>query len=277
MIKPMLCKLQDSAFNSPDYIWEPKLDGARIIAVVKDGKARLFARSGAEKTSLFPELEIVTKCDAVLDGEVVSGQFNDIQHRVNRINGMERVAREFPARYSVFDILEILGTSVRGLGLTRRKEVLQSILTNTENVSLTPFTEDGKGLFDLIKGQQGEGVVGKTKEGLYHEGKRMWLKVKTWQQDTFMAVGYTDGTGWRSSSFGALVLASASGAYVGSVGTGFTEQDLKDLMKLFSAVQCPWSREPEPATWIKPFPVKIKYLEFTNDGRLRFPAFKGVV
>jgi bifunctional non-homologous end joining protein LigD len=276
--EPMLCKIQDKPFNDPGYIWEPKLDGARIIATVLDGKVRLFGRSGAEKTHLFPDLKIVTACDAVLDGEVVSGNsFNDMQHRINRVNGVSQAIKEYPARYSVFDIMQLGSLSIAGFPLSHRKEVLKTIVTETENVSLTPCVADGVKLFEVMKQNNLEGVVGKALNGQYHEGKREWLKVKCWQEGMFVVVGYTQGTGWRKSTFGALVLADAKGNYVGSVGTGVNEEDIKNLVKMFKSGPCPFPREPEPATWIKPFPVKIKFLEKTGDGMLRFPVFKGVV
>jgi bifunctional non-homologous end joining protein LigD len=285
-IKPMLCKIADKAFNDPNYIWEPKLDGARIIAVIKDGKVRLLGRSGAEKTHLFPDLKFdipnLTTC--VLDGEVISGSsFNDLQHRVNRVNGINQAIKDYPAKYSVFDLLQMNDIVISGFPLQKRKEILQLVVKPTENVTLTGWTGMGVEMFDLMqtehsKGKDGtEGVVGKDLRGTYQENKREWLKVKCWQDGLFIVVGYTQGTGWRASSFGALVLSDMNGKYVGEVGTGFTDEDIKNLTLLFSGGHCPFPREPERATWIKPFPIKVRYLEYTNDGKLRFPSFKGVI
>jgi bifunctional non-homologous end joining protein LigD len=272
----MLCKLESQAFNNPDYMWEPKLDGIRIIAVVKDHEVKLFSRSGIEKTALFPDLQIETARDAILDGEVISGKsFTNILRRC-RINGITQAAKEYPATYSVFDVLEVSEMSTRILPWADRREMLRIILVPTENVALTPFYQNGIELFDSIKAEGGEGVVGKFKNSPYREGKREWIKVKCWQEDNFIAVGYTAGTGWRSSSFGALVLSDADNNYVGLVGSGFTEQDITNIQKLFSRGNRPWVKEPVPAVWIKPFSVKIKFLEKTNDGLLRFPSFKGV-
>ena len=287
MIKPMLCRLGTEAelatlSGNPDWIFEPKLDGFRVIADIKPGDTHLWARSGSEKTHLFKDLKIQTVKDTpiVVDGEVLSGKsFQDLQSRVNRINGIAETAKEFPARYSVFDILEVNGISVRGFPLVKRKELLKSLLVPTENVSLTASATDGVSLFALMKQNQLEGVVGKNLKGTYQENSRAdWLKVKTWQEAMFVAVGYTAGTGWRASTFGALVLADTKGNYVGAVGTGFNDADIKSIYGLFrSTGVCPFPRAPEPATWIKPFPVKVQYLEYTNDGILRFPSFKGVI
>ena len=285
-IKPMLCDILDKPFNDKSYIWEPKLDGIRMIAEVKDHKVRLYARSGTEKTHLFPDLDIQTTTDCVLDGEVVSvfDGFNGIQHRANRIEGIAQAVKDHPARYSVFDILSFQDLSLMSHGLMDRKSILTNVLCPTENVSATKWVDDGVALFDLMKQNSLEGVVGKEKIGLYHENKREWKKVKCWQEGTFVAVGYTPGTGWRASTFGALVLADTNGNYVGEVGTGFTEGDIRKLFATFKTYPGlqgmggkNWGMAPKQTTYIMSFPVKVKYLEFSNEGILRFPVFKGVV
>lgn len=283
--KPMLCKLgtEDDLKNFSSgkcgkWLFEPKLDGARIIAVIRDGHVRLWGRSGIEKTHLFPDLKFDVKSDCVLDGEVLSGNtFNDLQHRINRVNGISENIKQYPARYSVFDIVASGDTPIARFPLLTRKEMLRGVVNETDNVKLTEWSDDGVKLFDLMKANQLEGVVGKAKDGLYHENKREWLKVKCWQEGEFLAVGYTAGTGARASTFGALVLCDIKGNYVGAVGTGFTDIMIRQLMRMFIPGPCRWAKEPEPAKWILPFSIKVKYLEYTNGGQLRFPAFKGVV
>ncbi|MDO8671852.1 MAG: RNA ligase family protein [Dehalococcoidia bacterium] len=292
-IKPMLAKDGGEVTNDPRMLFELKYDGARAIAFV-DGTMkgyRLQARSGTDKTATFPELEFNLTKPAILDGEIVSAagkSFQDgIQPRVNRDREILMAVKAMPAKLVVFDVLEVDGNSVENLPLLDRKELLAQILIPTPTVEMAPYFDDGvallaqskalKAIADGVYRQGEEGIVGKHKHGRYLRDKREWLKVKCWQLGTFMAIGYTAGTGWRASTFGALVLADAKGNYVGEVGTGFNAQDISDLMKMFSLSVCPFPREPEPATWIKPFAVKVRYLEMTNDGVLRFPSFKGVV
>lgn len=282
-IKPMLARDGGCATNSPDMLWEEKYDGARIIALVSGKSVQLQARSGTDKTATFPELRLETKLPAIIDGEVISANgksFQEgIQPRVNVSDSRkisERV-KTLPAKMMVFDVLEIDGKSVENLPLLTRKELLAQTLVVTENVHLAPWTDDGEALFARAKAQQQEGIVGKAKLGRYLRDKREWVKVKCWQEDTFLAVGYTAGTGWRVPTFGALVLSDIRGRYVGEVGTGFNDGDLVDLMRMFSPATCPFPREPEPATWIKPFAIRVRFLEVTNEGMLRFPSFKGVV
>jgi ATP-dependent DNA ligase len=284
-IKPMLCKLSEESelkalTASGKYIFEPKLDGERLVVEVKNGKvAGMYARSGREKAYMYPDLKLSCTRDCVLDGEVVStdNTFNGIQHRANRQNGIAQAVIDYPVRYSVFDIISIDNLSVEKVALTARKDLLKMVCMETDNVKLTPMVYDGVALFNLMKTNHLEGVVGKTTTGFYQEGKRDWIKVKCWQEKVFIAVGYTSGTGHRANQFGALVLADVNRAYVGNVGSGFDEDSIRDIMKLFSPGSCPWTREPEQATWITPFPVRVKFLEFSADGMVRFPVFKGVV
>ncbi|MDO8671361.1 MAG: hypothetical protein Q7O66_08005 [Dehalococcoidia bacterium] len=293
-IKPMLAKDGGEVVNDPGMLFEIKYDGARSIAFA-DGTMkgyRLQARSGTDKTATFPEFEFNIAKPAILDGEIVSAcgkSFQDgIQPRVNRDRDISMAVKAMPAKLVVFDVLEVDGNSVENLPLKDRKELLATLVTPTPTVSVAPFTDDGVALFaasralkaigDGVYRQGEEGIVGKSKHGKYLRDKREWFKVKCWQIGTFMAVGYTAGTGWRTSTFGALVLADAKGKHVGEVGTGFNAEDIRNLMKMFSPTGvCPFPREPEPVTWIKPFSIKVRYLEMTNDGVLRFPSFKGIV
>ena len=293
MIKPMLCQIASEPFNDPRYIWENKFDGIRAVAEVNSSGCRLWGRNGREKTDLFPEIDLKTKAPAVLDGELVcytEGKihFNGIQHRANRVNNIGWASRAYPATYEVFDILEaeFKGQKVdlQRLPLMKRKEILEAVLIPTHNVKVAYYTEDGLGLYQQVEWDQGEGVVGKLKTGTYQQGKREWLKVKVPQWGEFVICGFTEGTGWRASTFGALLLGKYDGkdlTYVGSVGTGFNENEIITLYNKFLTLItsiCPFGREPEKATWLKPVLVaKIKYLEVTNDGKLRFPSYKGMI
>lgn len=288
MIKPMLCERRPDPFNNDRYLWETKYDGIRIIAGVQGGYS-LQARSGTDKTNLFPELNLETKVSAVLDGELVCYKegklvFNGIQHRANRINNVTLASREHPATYEVFDILMADGQDLQHLPLTKRKEILKSVLVPTNNVRVAPCYADGIFLFQEAMDNHTEGVVGKLKTGTYRQGKRDWIKVKAIQSGEFTICGYTEGTGWRASTFGALVLGKYHDdgfAYVGSVGTGFDEDEIRKLFTKMLSLRrsvCPFGREPEKATWIKPvIDVLVQYLEMTGDGRLRFPSYKGMI
>ncbi len=305
MIKPMLCTLRPEPFNNDDYLWEIKYDGIRGITTVVEGYPySIQSRSGKDKTAMFPELHLETTVPAIVDGELVcydnNGKpiFRGIQRRANRVNDIPRMSREYPATYEVFEILEVEEHSLYNTPLEERKDMLKQILVPSDNVRLAPYTEDGLSLYaeaqvnadhyhktDEILGHK-EGVVGKLKAGIYRPGSHDWTKVKTFALDEFVICGYTQGTGWRTSTFGALVLGKlthdnlSTPTHVGHVGTGFDRPEIERLYQkmLPLADKCPFNIVPELATWIKPvIRVYIQYAEYTDDYKLRIPSYKGMI
>jgi len=283
MIKPMLAKLEPRPFTKEGWLWEEKFDGARMLAFVHNGKVELQARSGTDKTELFPDLEIRAKFEAILDGEVVSSSFNGIQHRINRINGVAQAAKAFPAQFQVFDVLSARGIDLKKVPLIQRKAILQDLLIPTATTMVAPWSMDGEALFDKMIADGKEGVIGKAAPSFYIEDNRgLWVKVKCNKTDTFTVCGFTQGTGWREDTFGALVLAKRNNGnlvYVGSVGTGFTCKKIGEFMLWLRAHTIPespfgYNPETKPVTWVMPtLDIKVRFLEYTNEGQLRFPAF----
>ena len=304
ILQPMLCELSQP-FDSPDYIFETKYDGIRaIIEVTDQGLYQIQARSGADKTHLFPEFNFKTRYSCLLDGEIVckpkeidatapnmGGNFNAVQHRTNRINGVQQAVRDYPATYMAFDLLAADGIDLKRQPLMKRKELLRAVLTPTENVLIGTYIEEhGIQAFEQAKAEGAEGIVGKLKTGFYVPGKRIWLKCKTWQEDEFVICGYTAGTGWRATTFGALVLGKETAGkdiiYVGSVGTGFNDRQIDELYVRMNGLKgnCvfyPVPKDLDRPTWIRPeVKCKVKFLEYTGSdgsGLLRFPSYQGMV
>lgn len=295
-IKPMLAEQTPIPAQNPEgFIWEQKFDGARIIAFKDGNRQYLQARSGSNKTEALPEIKVETKLPAVLDGEVIGANgetFQDsVQHRINKVNNIGIASMRFPLKYMVFDVIEVDGKNIEALPLMQRKQILSQLLIPNPTCELVTYTEDGLNLWNqLILPNALEGMVGKLKTGTYKRDAREWKKVKAWRRnygmtstkETFLVVGYTQGTGWRESTFGSMVLgrleADGSTTFVGEVGTGMNQADITALMAMFSPVPfCPWPKEPCQAKWVKPFAIKLQYLEYSNDGIVRFPSFKGVV
>ena len=140
--------------------------------------------------------------------------------------------------YYVFDILYLDGYDLMRVPVSTRKELLRSVLVPTEDVRLVEhFEKDGQTVYEAAIKNGLEGVVAKRKAGIYEAGKRSkdWLKIKAVNSDEFIICGFTQGTGNRSKTFGALVL----GYYdknnmlqpAGNVGTGFDSGLLLSLKK----------------------------------------------
>jgi len=275
-----------------DWLYELKLDGVRCIAFLGDD-TRLQGRSGNDLTALFPELKDLHKQAArpcILDGEIVCDDFKAIQKRVHKVRAFDirMAAREYPAAYHAFDVLEINRQStMRNLQL-ERKELLASAFQDGEKGHILPYQVGaGEALHVLSRTQKLEGIMAKSPTGIYVPGWRgnVWLKIKNFQSGTFLVCGVTVGENARESTFGSLILAEEVEGrlvYVGNVGTGFTDKEQREVLKLLGEARsslAPLEADPgKPVLfWTRPvFEIEVQYLEKGSDGKLRFPSFKGI-
>ena len=287
-LRPMLAELAPEPFDSEKWLFEPKWDGARCLAYVTGDGLRIVGRSGNDYSFRFPEInrdEVKTSADLVLDGELICGDgssrsFHLIQRRIHKQDSLQInwASKENPATLMVFDVLEVDGISTLTEPLWQRKLLLDKHLKDSSRVMHTPFVEgEGRLLFESLAGKGYEGVMAKHRDSHYLLGKRTesWLKVKVVRQDTFLAVGMTPGKGARSDTFGALILASVEDgglAHKGEVGSGFSNGDLKHVIAIAEDSN-PHLRGINGVRWIKPIKVRVKFLEETEDGKLRFPVF----
>ena len=128
--------------------------------------------------------------------------------------------------------------------------------------------------------------MAKKIESPYEIGVRSrdWLKIKQVKTMDCIIVGYTRGTGGRSATFGALVLAALDKkkdlVHLGNVGTGFTDISIKRIMTILKPLQTKTkilpgeAKAPTPITWVKPEIVaEIGYMKMTKDLKLRLPRF----
>jgi ATP-dependent DNA ligase len=288
----MLAELAPAPFDSENHIFEPKWDGVRCLAYLRPDGLRLDGRKGNDLTPLFPELHrgVFDAPPSILDGELICGDgstrtFPLVQGRVHRGDtfAIRMGSRTHPATFMAFDILEVGGRKVTSLPLRERKALLSTQLRESERVSLTPFFE-GKGcaLFEAMTARGYEGVMAKHKQSPYLPGKRSghWLKVKVARMGEFLAVGLTRGKGSRQDTFGALVLAAQEGkrlAYRGEVGSGFSDEELKVVLGLVRDAPPTLALPLKDVRWIEPIRCRVKFLEESEDGKLRFPVFAGIV
>ena len=74
-LRPMLATLTDKPFDNPDWIFETKWDGFRLMAEIKDGSVALYSRNLIDLSSKYPSIcRALRKIDgfAVIDGELVA-------------------------------------------------------------------------------------------------------------------------------------------------------------------------------------------------------------
>jgi bifunctional non-homologous end joining protein LigD len=298
----MLATVRDDPFDDPEWVYEPKWDGVRALAVC-DETTRLVSRRGNDITDGYPELsslhDRLVALDAIVDGEIVAfddgkPSFQKLQQRMHVRNEQQLSAlvSRSPVTFMVFDLIYLDGGSLVGEPLERRRQLLEETVVPDERIQVSPTVPgQGTALYEAAVDQGLEGIVAKRLDSPYEPGKRSpaWLKIKTVLDLDAVVVGWTDGSGSRDGTLGSLVLAlyeEGNLRHVGNVGTGFNRESLADaidrLGKLpgsenpFGAPALRSSPELRKAHWVAPTLVAtLEYRELTNAGRLRAPAFKG--
>ncbi len=299
----MLARVSDGPFDDPGWVYEPKWDGVRALAVC-DEATRLVSRRGNDITTGYPELsglhDRLVALDAIVDGEIVAFEdgkpsFQKLQQRMHVRNEhqLSALVRKSPVTFMVFDLIYLDGASLIGEPLERRRQLLEDIVVPDDRIQASPtIFGEGTVLYQAAVDQGLEGIVAKRLDSPYEPGKRSpaWLKIKTVLDLDAVVVGWTEGSGSRDGTLGSLVLAlydeERGLRHVGNVGTGFNRESLADavdrLGKLpvsenpFEAAALKGSPELRKAHWVAPTLVAtLEYRELTNAGRLRAPAFKG--
>jgi bifunctional non-homologous end joining protein LigD len=290
--KPMLAKLEEKVFDDPNWLYEPKLDGYRAIGYT--GKAAaLISRNGLDfgnkYDKVLKDLKNIER-DAVLDGEIVledqhgKSDFQDLQNYAT-------VKDKLTLRYYVFDLLRLDGHDLRNMPLLKRKELLKALMGTfpaDSSMVYVPHTA-GNGTELLVRAQKEgwEGIIGKDGQSVYENGRRSdrWLKFKIQASQEAIICGYTEPKGKRQY-IGSLILGINQGdqiKYVGNCGTGFDTETLKSLYEKLKPLETglkPFTERVNyhsAITWVKPELVcEVFYAEWTEDGSLRHPVFKGL-
>jgi DNA ligase D-like protein (predicted ligase) len=290
-VKPMLA-VSGQPFNSPEWIFEPKIDGTRCLAEVTSSGVRLYNRRLFDITYRYPELAaaLAQASGCVLDGEIAVfsngrpsfAKLAERDHLSDRL-AIDYLARALPASYVVFDILYAKEMSVMGLPLRERKQILREELQESEFVTIADsFPEKGEDYFQAAQKMGIEGIVAKKLDSVYLPGTRSpdWIKIKKSLKLDLVIGGYIPGKGGRVSYFGGLLLGAYHHGllhYVGRVGSGFTDKELAEIAAGFSPLDSsPFTNEPATpeVRWVKPLQVvQVTALEITLDGHLRAPVY----
>lgn len=285
------------------YGYEVKWDGVRAVAYLGQGSCRLISRNDRDITAAYPELappDHLLGGELVLDGEIVAfdargrPSFAALQPRMHLRDParIERQRKSNPVVYLVFDVMYRDGRDLTGLAYRDRREILDALKADSAPAWRRSDYRIGGGaaLYDATREAGLEGVIAKRLESAYEAGRRSpdWIKVKHVRTQEVVIGGWTSGEGRRAGSVGALLLGIPGEqglAFVGHVGTGFTEQTLRDLGRRLHRLEIrdsPFSaRLPAAAEraahWVRPQLVgEVVYAERTRDGRLRTPSWRGL-
>ena len=277
------------------WLFEPKLDGYRVLCRKDGDEVTVLTRRGNDWTSDFQAIADTVRslpCTAgLIDGEAVVYD----AHGVTSFQRLQNALKGDSSQIVLvaFDLLHLDGWDLTRSPLAERKALLERLLDGAPAAIRygEHVTEDGAKFFTAACKLGLEGVVAKRASDPYRAGERTrsWLKIKCLKREEFVVVGFTDPGGSRTA-FGALLVATRDGAdaplrYAGKVGTGFDERTLKSLHRRLQ----PLERKTPPVErasargamrgvhWVEPKLVaEIAYTEWTGDGRLRHPIFVGL-
>jgi bifunctional non-homologous end joining protein LigD len=297
-IPPMLATLTDRPPTGNSWIYEPKLDGVRVLAYVTGGTVRLFSRNRKQVEGGYPELvealSLAVRGDAVLDGEIVApdpatglSSFARLQQRMH-LRDMQRVERTgVSVQLYLFDCLFYEGIDLTALPLLDRKKVLRDVVWYDDPIRFTPYRTTGSAaMYREACAKGAEGILAKRAESRYTSGRSTeWLKIKCVHQQEFVIGGYTGPQGSREHLGALLVGYYDNGVlrYAGKVGTGYDRDTLAMLYRKLAPLHrrtSPFGPGPVPAgtvQWVTPKLVaQIGFGEWTEAGLLRHPRFLGL-
>jgi DNA ligase D-like protein (predicted ligase) len=297
-IPPMLATLADNPPAAGKWLYEPKLDGVRVLIFVSDGRVRLFSRNRKPLDAAYPELvealAIAVRGDAVLDGEVVAidpatgvSSFSLLQQRMQLRDAVRAARSGVRVVLYLFDCLYYEGIDLTGLPLVDRKSVLRDVVWYDDPIRFTPFRTTGSAqMYRDACSRGAEGIIAKRSESRYVSTRSPeWLKIKCILQQEFVIGGYTEPQGSRER-LGALLVGYYDGKvlrYAGKVGTGYDRATLELLHRKLTPlhrVTSPFAPGPIPAgtvQWVTPRLVaQIGFAEWTGAGLLRHPRYLGL-
>ena len=267
-VEPMAATLTQERFSGPEWIFERKFDGIRLLAFKQADEVALFSRNRLPQhnPAIADGIARLPARDAILDGEVTW-------------NAQGRTT------YHIFDVIWIDGRDVTGLPLEDRRALLRKLPLRPP-LELVDALEDVNP-WERARDEGWEGVIAKRR-GSRYESRRSphWLKMKCEASQEFVVGGFTDPQG-RRVGLGALLVGYYDGAdfvFAGKLGTGFDTKLLLDLRARLDRLEIPGSPFTRAsglprlrAHWVRPeIVVQVGFIEWTVHGKLRHPRLLGV-
>jgi ATP-dependent DNA ligase len=266
-VVPMAATLTEKRFSGPEWIFERKYDGIRLLAFRKGKTVRLFSRNQLPQN--YPAVADVIGAlpvdQVILDGEVDWGGRN--------------------VEYHVFDLLWLNGRDLMQLPLMERRAMLQDLGLRSPLHAVAEITGDKP--WEQACREGWEGVIAKRRDSPYeHRRSPYWLKMKCEASQELVIGGFTDPQGLRRG-LGALLLGYFEGqdfVFAGKVGTGFDTKQLVELRSKLDKIevaQSPFTKAvwlPRiRAHWVRPeIVVQVAFIEWTVHGKLRHGRFLGI-
>lgn len=262
----MAATLTQERFSGPDWLFERKFDGIRLLAYKRGDSVELFSRNRLPQhlPSVAAAVAQLPVKDAILDGEV---------------------AWDGSSSYHVFDVLWINGKNVTDLPLEERRAILKALPFTAPMRRVELLNDDDP--WERARREGWEGVIAKRKGSPYeHRRSKQWLKLKVEYSQELVVGGFTDPQGARVG-LGALLVGYYDGddlVFAGKIGTGFDTKLLRDLRKRLDVLEItkpPFTKSvglPRlRAHWVRPkIVVQASFIEWTKHNKLRHPRLIGV-
>ena len=266
-VEPMAATLTQERFTGPEWIFERKFDGIRVLAFRQGSAVELLSRN-----------RLPQKCPAVADAiaqlpvheVILDGEVTWTSGRVT---------------YHVFDLLWLDGREQMSLPLIERGCVLDTLPLRSPLERVSPLTHPRP--WEQACSEGWEGVIAKRRDSAYeHRRSPHWLKMKCELSQDLVVGGFTDPQGTRVA-LGALLVGyfeNEEFCYAGKVGTGFDTKLLIHLRSRLDALEMPKPPFTKAvglprirAHWVQPEIVaRIGFIEWTGHGKLRHARFLGL-
>src|SRR5688500_5543195 len=303
--RPMLAVLAPVIpADQQNYAFEFKWDGMRALAFWDGRNLRLRTRNGLDTTTQYPELtalgEALGNRPCVLDGEICVLDETDrpsfplLQKRMKVTNRLiaERLSRELPVHFFVFDLLYLGRKWITDQPWTKRRAMLGELTVKGPHWEISrAVIGEGKAVLKTAEQFMLEGIVAKRLDSRYFLGQRnpAWLKIKLVQRQEFVVGGWTpEKDSSTRGGLGALQIGYYDCNkpqrlhYAGGVGSGFTAETHRQMLKLLEARRTGKNPFVEKlpkrnVTFVKPdLVVEVEYRRWPAGGMVQQTAFKGV-
>jgi bifunctional non-homologous end joining protein LigD len=262
----MAATLTQERFAGPEWIFEQKFDGIRLIAYKRDGNVQLFSRNRLPQNcpAVAHVIAALPARELILDGEITWDR---------------------SSTYHVFDIMWMNGRDLTPLPLEERRAILHSLPVASPLVRVKEV-EDAEP-WQRAAREGWEGVIAKRRGSRYEQRRSPhWLKMKCEASQELVVGGFTDPQGARVG-LGALLVGHYDGddfVFAGKIGTGFDTKLLLDLRRRLDAIAVPappFTRAKGlprlRAHWVRPeIVVQVAFIEWTVHGKLRHPRLIGI-
>jgi bifunctional non-homologous end joining protein LigD len=277
-IQPMAATLTQERFNGPEWIFERKFDGIRLLAYKKGSRVELFSRNRLPQTipALARAIAKLPHQELILDGEI---------------------DWHGASAYHVFDIMWLDGRDLTNLPLEQRRALLRKLPLGPPLHRVTVLHDEAP--WERAQKHGWEGVIAKRRDSVYEQRRSPnWLKMKCELAQEFVVGGFTEPQGKRAG-LGALLVGYYEGddfVFAGKIGTGFNVQMLLDLRNQLDkleietppftkAVGLPRSKVGARsrvgvslrAHWVRPqIVVQVGFIQWTKHNKLRHPRLLGI-